>query len=86
MKPSVDMGPPLPSRNPPPQGTRHCQTKTPALAGVLKLKLFTVWGPLVHGDVPHRFGFNGAAIGTLSPSPGIAKVCCTEQRPRSSAR
>ena len=36
-----------------------------------------------HGDVAHRALFSstvgGEAIGTFSPRPGIANVCCTEQ-------
>src|SRR6266702_2045179 len=75
------MGPPNPYSYPRPHGIRHCQMKTPGLDGVLKLKVTTVWGPEVHGEVGHKLLFAwrlvGEAIGTLSPSPGIEKVCCT---------
>ena len=37
----------------------------------------------MHGDVPHRLLFSlnvvTDAIGTFSPRPGMANVCCTEQ-------
>src|SRR5260370_36602066 len=75
------MGPPNPYKYPRPQGIRHCQMKTPGLDGVMKLKATTVWGPEVHGDVEHKLLFAcrlvGEATGTLSPSPGIEKACCT---------
>src|SRR6266487_340730 len=79
------MGPPLPSRNPPPHGTRHCQRNTPAWSGVMKLKVSLAYGlPLVtHGDSPHRLFADscafGEATGTYRPRPGIANVCPTLQ-------
>src|SRR5260221_30774 len=40
-------------------------------------------GPSVHGDVPHKLfssaTVGGEPIGTLSPMPGMEKVCPTEQ-------
>src|SRR5689334_15887181 len=75
------MGPLLPSMNPPPQGTRHCQRKTPAWAGLMKLNVSLAYGlPLVvHGDSLHRLFAEssafGEATGTYRPMPGIANVC-----------
>src|ERR1700759_5763374 len=79
------MGPLLPSMNPPPQGTRHCQRKTPAWSGVTKLKVSLAYGlPLgTHGEELHRLFAEswafGEATGTNTPSPGIANVCPTLQ-------
>ena len=79
------MGPLLPSRKPPPQGTRHCQRKTPAWPGVMKLKVSLAYGLpfMTHGDSLHRlFADNsafGEATGTYTPRPGIANVCPTLQ-------
>src|SRR6266446_10662787 len=79
------MGPLLPSRNPPPQGTKHCQRKTPAWAGLMKLKVSLAYGlPLVvHGEELHRLFAEssafGEATGTYRFMPGIANVCPTLQ-------
>ena len=63
MKPSVCIGPPLPSRNPPPQGTKHCQRNVPVVFGVMKLNLITACGPEVQGDVPQALLLNKAVLG-----------------------
>ncbi len=39
--PRVCMGPLLPSRNPPPQGTKHCQRYVPVVLGDMKLNVST---------------------------------------------
>src|ERR1700685_1284382 len=68
MYPIVCMGPPNPSRKPPPHGTRHCQKYVPAVRGVMKLKVIVMCGPAVHGELAHRFAVRlGEAIGTLRP-------------------
>src|SRR5438132_1440166 len=79
------MGPLLPSRKPPPQGTRHCQRNTPPWSGVMKLKVSLAYGlPLgTHGEELHRLFAEswafGEATGTNTPRPGIANVCPTLQ-------
>src|SRR5215468_3151145 len=79
------MGPLLPSRKPPPHGTRHCQRNTPAWSGVMKLKVSLAYGlPCVtHGEELHRLFAErsafGEATGTNTPSSGIANVCPTLQ-------
>src|SRR5947209_20102082 len=79
------MGPPLPSRKPPPQGTRHCQRKTPPWAGLMKLNVSLAYGlpPGVHGESLHRLFAErlafGVATGTYRLRPGIANVCPTLQ-------
>ncbi len=46
----------------------------------MKLKLTTVCGPDVQGEVPHSSAVSdGVAIGTFSPMPGIENVCPTLQ-------
>src|ERR1019366_2785752 len=76
------MGPPNPSRYPRPQGTLHCQKKSPAVAGAVKLNCTTVTGPEVQGDVEHRLLFAlkvvGDATGTFRPIPRIENVTPTE--------
>src|ERR1035438_7615354 len=57
------MGPPNPSREPRPQGTLHCQKKSPAVAGAVKLNCTTVTGPEVQGDVEHRLLFALKVVG-----------------------
>ena len=80
MNPIVCMGPPNPSRKPPPQGTLHCQKKLPAVRGVRKLKFTTLCGPDVHGDMPHRAAVSdGDFIGTFKLRAGIENVCPTLQ-------
>src|SRR5260370_35003440 len=75
------MGPLLPSRNPPPQWTKHCQRKTPAWLGAMKLNVSSEYGlPLVvHGEELHRLFAEswalGEATGTYRFMPGIANVC-----------
>ncbi len=45
MKPMVCIGPPNPSMNPPPHGTRHCQKYWPVVFGDMKLKVTVSCGP-----------------------------------------
>jgi hypothetical protein len=46
----------------------------------MKLKVTTVCGPEVQGDVPHRLAVSdGVAIGTFRLSAGIENVCPTLQ-------
>src|SRR5580704_1928136 len=81
----VAMGPPLPSRNPPPQGTRHCQRKSPPWTGLMKLNVSLAYGlPLgVHGEELQRLFAEswafGEATGTYRFMPGMANVCPTLQ-------
>src|SRR5215469_135140 len=80
MKPMVCIGPPNPSMNPPPHGTRHCQKYTPLVRGDMKLKVTVSCGPEVHGEVPHRLAVSdGVAIGTFRLMPGMENVCPTLQ-------
>src|SRR5712692_7149146 len=80
------MGPLLPSMYPPPHGTRHCQRKTPAWLGLIKLNVSFAYAPPelgVHGSELHRLFFEfcalGEATGTYRFMPGIANVCATLQ-------
>src|SRR5260370_38365776 len=79
------MGPLLPSRNPPPQWTKHCQRKTPAWLGAMKLNVSLAYGlPLVvQGEELHRLFAEtwalGEATGTYRLRPGIANGCPTLQ-------
>src|SRR5579875_1073854 len=75
------MGPLLPSRNPPPHGTRHCHRQTPPCPGVRKLNFSTTCGEEgVHGEVPQRLALGpGEASGTNRCRLGIENVCATEQ-------
>ncbi len=46
----------------------------------MKLKVTTLCGPDVHGDVPQRVAVSpGEAIGTFTLSAGIENVCPTLQ-------
>src|ERR1039457_7595725 len=64
MNPIVCMGPPNPSRKPPPHGTLPCQKNSPTARGVVKMNLITVCGPEVHGESLHRLAVSGGeAIG-----------------------
>src|SRR5260370_24100222 len=78
------MGPLLPSRNPPPQGMRHCQRNTPGWLGAMKLNVSSAYAPPelgVHGDEPHRlfseFCALGEGTGTYRFRLRIANVCPT---------
>ena len=81
MKPMVCIGPPLPSRKPPPHGIRHCQRYVPALFRRHEAELLHECGPEVQGEVPHAELLNsavlGEATGTNTCRPGIANVCPT---------
>ena len=78
MNPMVCIGPPNPSRKPPPHGSRHCQMYVPGWRGVRKLNVSVTCGPEVHGEVAHRSAVSGGeAIGTLTFSAGIENVCAT---------
>src|SRR5690242_864012 len=79
------MGPLLPARNPPPRATTHCQRKTPAAAGRMRLNVSVAYGvpPVVHCDSLHgsvaESSACGDASGTYRRLPGIANVCPTLQ-------
>src|SRR5215467_12103061 len=78
------MGPPKPSRKPPPHGMMHCQRNTP-VPWVLKLKVSSAYGlpDVWHGESLHRLFADrsafGVATGTKTPSSGIANECPTVQ-------
>src|SRR5216683_198238 len=83
MKPRVCIGPPLPSRKPPPHGTKHCQRNVPVVFGVKKLNFITECGPAVQGESLHaallKSSVLGDAIGTNTCRLGIANVWPTLQ-------